>query len=271
MTDVLAGTKGWFIWTGSHYGRNGLEDIARLTAETGCTALAVKTFDGPDAFTQPWTLRDLREACSDIPGITIGAWGYHYGHDVEGELHHVDLALDRLGADFVILNVEDPALERNPRTPRLWSDGLARLRERQPDAGLYFCSHAQPAYHERQPYWQATEQGLIHQPMIYHTAMERDPVESVHLSMSQYDRYGLIPRDDLGQRMAWSAAGGAYDSGNFHVEVPDLVAWAETAIAEGATSTIYWSLDWARRVQRALDAVSAAPSPPGKEKDRNCE
>lgn len=271
LNDILAGTKGWFLWNGPVLGRDWPAGVRRLMHQSGAQTIAIKTYDGSSGFSQPFTIPDIKAALEETGPAIVGAWGYHYGRDLPGEIAQVEHALHRLQADFVILNVEDPAIERNPNTAREWADGLSGLRERWPNASLYFCSHAQPRYHEQQPYWQAHEAGLVQQPMIYHTAMERSPGDAVAISIEQMEQYGLLTDDASGDLLPWSAAGAAYGSTSYPIFPGDVVAWGEAAVARGATSLIWWAADSAIDLPDILEAVRQASPPIGKEKDQHCE
>lgn len=252
-------------------GRDWPERLRAAMYSSGCQSVAIKTYDGPDTYSQPFTIPDIKTALAELGPVVVGAWGYHYGHDVNGEIWQVRHALKTLQADFVILNVEDPAIEQNPSTAGHWDSALASLRADWPNASLYFCSHAQPRYHERQPYYQATRYGLIQQPMIYHTAMEREPRAAVEVAIRQFEEYGLITRDEHDIFGPWSAAGGCYDSPGWPIHPRDIMTWAETVNGWGATSHVWWSLDWALDRQDLLAAIRESETPMGKEKDRDCD
>lgn len=269
--DTLAGKTAWFLWNGSALGRDWPARLRGAVGISGVQSIALKTYDGPDAFSQPFSLHDMREALSEVGGLAIGAWGYHYGRDVDGELVKVARAFDVLGADYAILNVEDPAVPQNPRVVELWSRGLEKLTADYPDRGLYFCGHAQPRYHEQQPYYQATQAGLIHMPMIYHTAMERYPANAVDVAMEQFAEYGLIPSIGGGALGPWSSAGAAYSVPGWPITEDGIEAWAVRSVEWGATSLIWWALDSALDDADILRAVKRAGQILGKEKDRNCE
>lgn len=238
---------------------------------SGTQSIAIKTYDGGQTFTQPFTIPDMREALNELGPVVVGAWGYHYGYDMDAEIAQVEHALHRLQADFVILNVEDPAIERDPDTAEKWDAELAGLRQRWPNASLYFCSHAQPAYHERQPYWQATQHGLIHQPMIYHTAMQRTPAQAVDVSMGQYAEYGLIAVDDNDVEFDWSAAGGCYDTPGWPIRPDEIIAWADAVNSWGASSHIWWDAHAVMDRPDLMAAIRASAPPMGKEKDSPCD
>lgn len=271
LPDVLSGTKGWFLWNGASMGRDWRGGVRRLMHSSGAQSLALKTYDGNREYGQPYTVREVRDALEQMGPVIVGAWGYHYGQDLGGEIAQVERALHQLQADFVILNVEDPVIEQDPATPTKWADALNGLRDRWPNASLYFCSHAQPRYHERQPYYQATVAGLIQQPMIYHTAMERTPTDAVDVSRQQYADYGLIAGNDAGAPGAWSAAGGAYDSDGWPIRGADILAWAERCNEWGATSHIWWAADAVMDRPDILAAIQASQSPTGKKKDQGCD
>lgn len=261
MYDVLSGTKGWFLWYGSQLGDPWAAGARRLLRSSGAQAIALKLYDGPNDFQQPFALSDLRAEIEQLGPVLTGAWGYHYGRDLGAELAQVRRCLRLPHCDFVILNVEDPAVESNPDTPATWDAGLESLRADWPHASLYFCSHAQPLYHQAQPYYQATQHNLIHMPMIYHTAMGMRPDDAVRVSIGQYNNYALLHRTAAGGQTPWSGGGAAYGTLDYPSIAGDVATWGEAAIDAGATSLIWWDAASGLRQPDILRAIRELPRP----------
>lgn len=254
--DALDGKLGWFVWNLSAFGRDYPGRLRELLDQSHTNILAIKTYDGSRRFINGEQFEAVKQAVSDWPDVVVGTWGYHYGTDIGGEMQRVYEDIAHWGAHFCILNVEDPIIEQEPQTPHRWGGALEWLRAQLPHASLYFCSHAQPHYHQRQPYYQAKLYGLIQQPMIYHTAMEVGPERAVELSMESFSGYGLLADDENGGILPWSSAGAAYSNRN-HVITPDGVTrWAAASIRAGATSLIWWDLDVAQHEPQLLQAVT---------------
>lgn len=247
-TDLLASRVAWFVWNRATFGKTPEDEIARLCRQSGATAVALKAYDGADWYGQGKSFRqsarDLRAA--GVPVVL--AWGYHYGVDLAGEIARVHECIGYGQADGVILNVEDPVIERDPTTADRWGPALWNLAQDFEGFPLYFCSHAQPSYHESQPYWQAAEAGLTMMPMAYHTAMERLPGDALRTTLAQYQEYELI-------RGPWIAAGGAYDGPNMRISPAGAREWQRSAMDIGAAGVIWWSLDVARNSPEILDTI----------------
>lgn len=256
LNDVLDGKLGWFVWNLSAFGAEYASRLRENLEKSGTNILAIKSYDGPHRFISGSQFEEIRSAVADWPDVRVGTWGYHYGRDLHGELSRVYEDVAHWGADFAILNVEDPVIETDPDTPEKWAGGLEWLRERLPDASLYFCSHAQPAYHPRQPYWQARQHGLIQQPMIYHTAMELAPTVAVERSVESYRQFALLQDGNSGGLLPWSAAGAAYSHRHHAITPGGLLTWASAAIVAGATSLIWWDLDVAQYDPGLLNAIA---------------
>lgn len=248
-TVSLANRVAWFIWNRSTFGRDPEAEIARLCRQSGATAVALKAYDGASWYGQG---KSFRQSARDLRALGIDevlAWGYHYGADLDGELARIDECIGYGEADGIILNVEDPSIETDPTTPDRWGPALWRLTQEFAGYPFYFCSHAQPRYHESQPYWQAAEAGMTMMPMAYHTAMERMPANAIQTTVEQYQEYDLFRGD-------WIAAGGAYDGPTMRITPDGVREWTRAAMDAGAAGTIWWSLDVARNSPDILAAIA---------------
>ena len=256
--DALADKLGWFIWNLSAFGWDPPTGIEDLLNRSWTNIVAIKTYDGTRAFIQDWEYERVRDHLAMWPDVKVGIWGYHYGHETQRELELAANQFERLAAEFLILNVEDPAIELNPHTGPLWAQGLEALRARLPDASIYFCSHAQPSYHPRQPYYQATDQWLLQQPMIYHTAMQMGPRYSVEVSHDDFEKWNLLEDTITGEPFPWSSAGAAYATPGNPITRAGVSEWAAASLDHGASSLIWWDGDVAQHDDEVLGGVRDA-------------
>jgi len=258
IPDVLAGHTAWFVWNASAFEDDPVAVIRSRMHDSRASAVLLKTYDGDRPFTQAVTLADLANSWPHRPPPLVLAWGYHYGANLSGEMGQVRRNLDNEHCGGVVLNVEDAAIEADHRVAERWHLALQRLRADYPAASLYFCSHAQPKYHERQPYYQAMLASLIQMPMAYHTAMELPPADAITVSREQYTEYGLTVDSETGEPLPWSAAGAAYSTGTRIITETGIRRWSVAAIAAGATSLVWWELAAAQYMPNILRAAGNA-------------
>lgn len=251
MNNVLAAKRGAFLWNFSafEYNAQAVADVLQLA---GMASVAIKTADGRSWYDQRYSFRQIRSRLirSGVP--LVGSWTYHYFDEPAGELDKVLESIRYGRSDFHILNIEDPAIEGNRATPQIAERMFGEIRDRHPDYPLYFCSHAQPAYHERQPYWQAAQNDIAMMPMAYYTAMEVSPEDSVRLA-----RNGL--RDYELDTVPWVAAGALYGVPLNPITPSGVIRWAAAARQAGSSGLYYWSLDIAQSDTALLEAVAATP------------
>lgn len=254
MLDPLANRKTAFLWNWRDF-PGGVDQVAQLLELGDFTAVAVKAHEGGEWFHQGESFRDIRTQLRAAGVGMVGSWGYHYFQDPTGELDKILGCLDYGAADFHILNIEDPAIERNPSTPAIAGEMFGALRREQPESGFYFCSHAQPVYHPTQPYYQAMQAGFVQMPMAYHTAMEMDPDTAVRVTRDGLEAYGLLSA-------GWNAAGALYGVPVWPILPGEVVSWGVAALAAGATGLTWWDLDAVQDRADLLAAVRQIPMTP---------
>lgn len=254
MLDILAGRNTAFLWYYSAFNFNP-ETVSELLQRGGMSAVMVKSHDGSTWFNQHESFRRIRYDLKNAGVELVGSWGYHYFHDVAGETQRV---LDSIGygeSDFHVLNIEDPAIERNPRTAELAAEMFATIRGHYPDYPLYFCCHAQPRYHTRQPYYQAVQADIAMMPMAYHTAMEVSPDRAVSLTREGLAEYSL-------DSVPANYAGGVYSTSGWPILPGDVTAWGIAALAAGATGLSWWDLVHLVDRPDLVDAIRQIPMQP---------
>lgn len=254
MLDLLAGKKAIFLWNWPRADSAAPTAIADDCARAGVQVVLIKTHDGGRWYDQGQSFRRLRWQLKRSGVPLVGAWGYFYFDDPDGERARVRESIRYGRADCYVYNIEDNAVETNPLTPYLATTLFGEVREASPDYPLYFCSHAQPRYHERQPYWEATQADVALMPMAYHTAMQVSPERSVQLAFDGIRAYEL-------DTVPVNLAGAAYGTQEHPLLAEDIFTWANAAIAAGATGLTWWSYDVARNRPDILDAIGAITVP----------
>lgn len=234
--SVLSGRKGLFIWNWSSLGSDPEGRIRPLLEETGVSAVLLKAWDGDHWFNQGPSWKECAGVLRSAGVEVVGAWGYQLLEKPAVEAKLAAECVSYGGADLVVLNCEDPTIEQMEHPDEKATRFFNAYRGWQPDTETWFCSHAQPVYHQRQPYWQALQAGCGMMPMAYHGAMEMDPARAVTVTQAEYEQFQLT-----GNGMCF--AGDAYAPASAGVTGDSLAAWAAAAIAEESEGMVWWSLD----------------------------
>lgn len=254
MFDALAGRKSAFLWNWATFGGDPAV-VAGLLDRGDMSAVSIKSHDGGWWYEQGASVKGIREELRANGCGLVGSWSYHYFQDAEDELQRVLECIDYGQVDFHILNIEDPAVERNPNTPAIADRMFGELRRLYPDFPLYFCSHAQPVYHPAQPYWQAVQHDIAQMPMSYHTAMMRSPETAVRLTRDGLAAFEL-------DSVPANYAGALYGMPGYPILPGEVVTWGVESLHAGATGLTWWDLDEVIDRPELLDAVRQIPMPP---------
>lgn len=254
LPNRLAGRKHLLCWNWSSVAKR-KRTLKRLIHETGISAISVKRVEAWSGYNSRYSYREICDTLLSAGVQLAGGWGYHYLGlpDREGDKVAEVWASDR--PDYWIHNIEDPTTERLPDLPDRMISYLDRCRQHGPLAAEWFCSYAQPSYHEVLPYYQASVSGLRQMPMVYHTAMQLHAGKAVELCYDDYAKYGYGP--DLIDPL-----GAAYGDAAYPIDGEGITSWATACINRGAESLGWWSLDTLIERPDLWAAIGAIEMPP---------
>lgn len=155
--------------------------------ELGLTGYIIKTHDGSSVWWQINSIKQFKAA-----GLKIGAWGYCYGRNLEGEIEAVRKSFEA-GADFYVADVESEYENSNMReTAERFMMTIHSFGK------IGYTSYAIPDYHSALPFDIFSKYSQFAMPQIYWAEMGWDVLKAFRTSLDQYKRYN-IPVYPIGQ------------------------------------------------------------------------
>lgn len=157
MANVWDGKHFW-IWNISSTLGGDVNAIVAKMKEVGARGVIVKAHDGARIWNQ---FRDTISAFKDA-GLIVGAWGYHYGYDVQGE---ANAALDAIsaGADWYVIDAEIEYEGKQNEASQLGQI----LRAEHPDYPIGYSSFPFADLHTKFPYQEFSNFCNVALPQVY--------------------------------------------------------------------------------------------------------
>lgn len=154
-----------FLWQVEKVENGDPEAIAEKAKELGLTGVLVKAHDGGENSTTTKKYWDQFEKLAPIlkeKGLTVGAWGYVYGENTEGEADMAIRALET-DADWYIINAEKEFKKKPEQAKKL----VNRIKSQKPNSFVAFTSFDIPQYHMSFPYYEFAKKCDLWMPQVY--------------------------------------------------------------------------------------------------------
>lgn len=157
MSNIWDGKHFW-IWNIASTFNGDIDEIIDRIKQMNFRGVIVKSHDADRIWFQ---FRDTIKAFKNA-GLIVGAWGYHYGDNVEGEANAAINALD-LGADWYVIDAEIQYEGKSYQASQL---GYL-LREKYPNAVIGYSSFPFVNVHTAFPYKEFSSFCNVALPQIY--------------------------------------------------------------------------------------------------------
>lgn len=191
MTNVWAGKSMW-IWELNKCESGNVSAIIANAKRAGLSSLIVKSHDGTEHWTQ--FSSNLVQAVHSA-GLKIGAWGYCYGKNPEGEAHEAISAL-AMGADFYVADVE-----REFDSGSMWGAAerlMSAIKAGAKGKPVGYTSFAMAQLHPGFPFSVFSKYADFTMPQVYWCDLQLPPATATHTSIAYYSKYG-VPIVPIGQ------------------------------------------------------------------------
>lgn len=221
--------KHMWVWSIASTCSGDLDAIITKARDIGASGVIVKSHDGSNVWDQfASTVGTLRAS-----GLTVGAWGYHYGDDVEGEAAAAIKSIEA-GADWYIIDAEIEYEGKHDQAKQLGE----KLRAIYPNFPIGYSSFPFADLHPDFPYAEFSSFCNVALPQVYWG--ELAPTVSVCLQKT-FDLYAAwgIPVAPVGQ---------AYPT-NYVPTADDYKEFEFVSKTRGASGVSFWSM------QHATDAM----------------
>ncbi|OPY58582.1 MAG: hypothetical protein A4E55_00791 [Pelotomaculum sp. PtaU1.Bin035] len=156
------------------------QDVVNKAVALGLTGLLAKGWDGSRYWPQ---IASIVGPAHDA-GLIVGAWGYSYGTDPEGEKDAAKKCL-AAGADWLVIDAE-AEYEWHPDRASAILKAFKLL-----DAPLGYSSFGIPSYHAVFPWLAYSEFCDVALPQVYWGDFEMSVDDALKRSLADYQVYGL--------------------------------------------------------------------------------
>jgi hypothetical protein len=224
MENVWQGKHFW-IWAVSATFNGDLNKIIAKIKETGSKGVLIKSHDGATIWNQ---FRSSVKAFKDA-GLTVGAWGYHYGKDVQGEARAVLDAISA-GADWYVIDAEIEYERQQAKAAQLGS----LIRAVYPTFPIGYSTFPFVNVHTAFPYKEFSAFCNVTLPQIYWGELAPSVDVCVQRTFDMYKKFGL-PVAPVGQTYTTKYVPTDKDFVTFEKISKDL----------GASGVSFWSLQHA--------------------------
>lgn len=199
--------------------------IVTAAGAMGLSGLIVKAWDGANYWSQiERIVGPARKA-----GLTVGAWGYSYGQNIQGEIGAMQRAA-AVDPDWLVIDAEIEYESANGgamATSLFNALGAGSLNR----AVLGYSSFALPEYHPQFPYDVFDKHCQVALPQVYWGEMRMAPTAALERCRSEHTRYQL-PVAPVGQ---------CYGS----VSPEEILAFGTAAKSARLPGISFWSLQHA--------------------------
>ncbi len=226
-----------WIWMLSQAGP--LHSVIRRAVNMGLSGIMIKSWDGG---TSGLFLDQLHKIVGPAheAGLTVGAWGYSYGHNAVPEAKAMKKALDA-GADWLIIDAEDEYENREGKTNAL-KLGIEVIRAMGTKTTLGYTTFALPQYHDAFPYSEFSSFCSVCLPQIYWGLMDFPLDEIFAMSMRGLSKY-KVPIAPVGQCYG-------------EVTAKQIIHFSHLARVNDLKGISYYS--WQHASEAQLDAIEKA-------------
>lgn len=209
--------------------------IVEKAIALGLAGLIVKAWDGSSYWSQIESITGLAKAA----GLIVGAWGYSYGTNPQGEAQAAERAV-ATGADWLIIDAE-AEYENSLGSTR--ADNLGNAFQAISSVPIGYTSFAIAQYHPDFPYAQFSKWCHVVLPQVYWGDFGMSVDQALSMSVSGLQDYSL-PIAPIGQ---------CYNA----VAADDIISFGQLAQNAGLPGISYW--DWQEATSAMLDAIGNAP------------
>ncbi|MDB5085443.1 MAG: hypothetical protein JWN30_2329 [Bacilli bacterium] len=229
-----------WIWELGSSSNGDLPSIILQLKSAGVSGVIIKAHDGATIWQQfGQAALPLKQA-----GLSVGAWGYCYGGDVNGEAAAAINAMNN-GADFYVIDAE---VEYEGKRQQAQEFGTL-LRSSLPNALIYYAPFAFPSLHPNFPYQEFSKFCNAVCPQCYWGDIGVSVTECLQRSYNELAQYGL-PFAPVGQ---------AFSDNNYTPTDQDFGQFANSAEQLGAQSISFWSYQAAtEQMWASIAAISHA-------------
>jgi LysM repeat protein len=242
----LAGKWAW-VWNWRRCDGGDPQRVADRLKSAGCRGALVKAFDAGYWFDQGLPFRDI---CRRLKarGVAVGAWGYLYGENRDGEVRRAIETAQYGEADLLVLDVESEFKGR----PEAAEEIVQRIRETLgPDYPLYFSSFAIARYHQSFPFEQFRARCTATAPQVYWNAFRWPLEQALGWTYADYTAMHMPPGEVF-------PVGGLYQEGAVRYPTPDEVrAFVREATERGSPGVSFWSYE--HMSEQMWQAVASSP------------
>ena len=224
---LLEGKYMW-IWELDRCDHGDIGKVSQTLKDVGITGIILKTHDGSNFWHQTYAIPEFKKQ-----GIKVGAWGYCYGRNTDGEIAAIHQAVS-FKPDFYVMDVESE-FEPDSMHP-VAEQMLIRLK----DIGipLGYTSFAIPSYHSV-PFAVFSKYCSFTMPQIYWKEMKWQVNKAFETSYEEYSAYKLP----------------IYPVGQITSDVPpeEIVQFNDLCQQKNIRMVSYWNCQEASQSQ--LDAI----------------
>jgi len=184
--------KQFWIWELDQCSGGDVGAIVAAAKSAGLSGLIVKAWDGSNYWSQiERIVGPARKA-----GLAVGAWGYSYGQNIQGEAGAMQRAV-AAGPDWLVIDAE---IEYESATGRAAATALFDALEAASLSNclLAYTTFALPEYHPQFPYDLFSRHCQVALPQVYWGDMGMAPDAALKRCLSAHAGYGL-PVAPVGQ------------------------------------------------------------------------
>jgi len=237
MTTVWDGKHLW-IWYISQTESGNTSAMLTKAKELGLAGVLIKAWDGTNEWGQfKWNVQLFKSH-----GFKVGAWGYCYGNDVQGEAQQAIKAAN-YGADWLVIDAEKEYEGKQAEAKQFGQ----LLRAGAPQIPIGLSSFAITYYHKSFPYSEFAGFVNVMLPQDYWVDIGWPVTTATLASMKLGEAYG-IPVAPVGQ---------AYG----RVTPKDIQMFVQDASKAGASGVSFWSWQAASASQLNAIGVSELSAP----------
>lgn len=225
MVNEWYGKHMW-IWNISSTLGGDINAVIKSVKDIGARGVLVKAHDGAKIWSQ---FRDTVKAFKGA-GLLVGAWGYHYGSDVQGE---AKAALDAIsaGADWYVIDAE---IEYEGKQKEATQLGQI-LRAAYPNYTIGYSSFPFTDLHTAFPYKEFSSFCDVALPQVYWGELKPDVETCLAKTFELHKKYN-IPVAPAGQ---------TYVTNRYTPTTLDYKLFEQNSKKAGATGVSFWDLSHA--------------------------